>query len=172
MPKSFTPTTNMRKRKNKSPGPVSIQNAQKKVKISLEKYSERASCILRLLSKTKKHRLLPLTGVNFRFVDDAEIKKWHRDFLGDSSPTDVIAFSMREGVALKSEEDGLGDVVISVETARRQARQFGKSLDEELTLYMIHGVLHLLGYDDLQPSKKKVMDRLQFSILKKVMHGQ
>ena len=160
----------MRSKKNKSGEPVSVYNAQKKVKISVWKCRERAGKILRLLAKTKKHRLTPATAVNFRFVDNAEIKKWHRNFLGDPAPTDVMAFSMREGRRLKSPEEALGDVVISVETARTQARQFGKTLDEELTLYMIHGVLHLLGYDDLRPSQKKVMDRLQFSLLKKVMH--
>src|SRR5437773_923778 len=110
-------TTNMRTKKNKPAEPLSIQNAQKKVKLSLEKYRQRGGKILRLLAETKRHHLAAATGVNFRFVDDAEIKKWHRDFLSDPTPTDVIAFSQREGAALKSGEDSLGDIVISVETA-------------------------------------------------------
>jgi rRNA maturation RNase YbeY len=98
-----------------------------------------------------------------------EIKKWHQRYLNDPTATDVISFSMREGAPSKSQQDILGDILISVDTAKRQAKLYGKSLNEELTLYMIHGVLHLLGYDDLVPRKKKVMERLQFSLLEKTM---
>ena len=149
--------------------PVTLENSQKKFQLPLKLLWARAHFFLSELSKIKKHRLTLKTQVQFRFVSDAEIKKWHRRYFNDPTATDVISFSMREGVDSKSQEDILGDILISVETAQRQAKLYGKSLNEELTLYMIHGVLHLLGYDDLAPRKKKVMDKLQFSLLEKTM---
>lgn len=152
--------------------PLQFENAQKRFAIPLSQLKNRAHVALKLLSKTKKHHLTSRTLVNFRFVDDAEMCLWHRDYLGDPTPTDVMAFPMREGKKLNLKEDVLGDVVISVETAKRQAKEFGKKLDEELTLYIIHGVLHLLGYEDTKPAKKKVMDQLQFSLLKQVLEKE
>lgn len=148
---------------------VHLENCQKKIPVRLTLLTQRAQFFLSQLAKTKKHRLFSKTEVNFRFVSDQEIKKWHKDYLQDPTPTDVIAFSMREGEKPLANEDVLGDIVISVDTAKRQAKQYAKKLNEELTLYMIHGVLHLLGYDDLVPKKKKVMDALQFSLLKSVL---
>lgn len=157
----------MRRANKRLQEPIGIENAQRSRRLFFPLIRQRAKIILRLLSKNKKYRLTPRTQVNFRFVGNPEIQKWHRDYFGDPAPTDVISFPMRG--KNKGEKDLLGDVVISVDTARRQARQFGKTFEEELTLYMIHGVLHLLGYDDQSRAKKKVMDRLQFSLLDKVM---
>jgi len=151
---------------------IGIHNSQKRVPISTAKYRNRARFILKLLSKTKKHRLTSKTEVNFIFVDDRQIKKWHGQYLGDPTPTDVISFSMREGKSIQVGVDQLGDIVVSVQTAKRQARLYQKNLEEEITLYMIHGLLHLLGYDDLTLKKKKVMDRLQFSLLDEVMQRE
>ena len=78
-------------------------------------------------------------------VDDREIEGLNREFLHREGPTDVIAFPMDggfEGVPVL-----LGDVVISAETALRQAREMGISLDEEVARLLIHGILHIFGYD-------------------------
>jgi probable rRNA maturation factor len=79
-------------------------------------------------------------------VDDAAIARLNADYRGTPRPTDVLSFSQIEGAG---PEGGhlLGDVVISVETARRQARERGRPLDEEVAALLVHGVLHLLGYD-------------------------
>jgi len=80
-------------------------------------------------------------------VDDAEIHRLNRDYRGKDRPTDVLAFAMREGVRAPGDESVLGDVVISLETAARQARRRGVAIADEVRTLLIHGVLHLLGYD-------------------------
>ena len=158
----------MPKKRNEPDSPLTLVNAQKKEKLPLPLLREKAAAFMKILSQTKKHYLSAETMVTFRFVDDKEICRWHRDYFQDPTPTDVIAFPIRDKVNLPLDPDLLGDVVISVETARRHSKQFGKSFEDEVVLYMIHGVLHMLGYDDLEPEKKKVMDQLQFSLLRKV----
>jgi probable rRNA maturation factor len=89
---------------------------------------------------------LPDAELSVLLVSDREIHRLNRDWRGKDRPTDVLSFSQQEG-------DGpapvglLGDVVISVDTARRQAGERGVSLADESERLLIHGVLHLLGYD-------------------------
>ena len=71
----------------------------------------------------------------------------NREYLSRDHPTNVLAFAMREGEDQNLHPLLLGDVVISTETAQREAQQRGVTLAEELTLLLIHGVLHLLGYE-------------------------
>ncbi|MDW7709450.1 MAG: rRNA maturation RNase YbeY [Deferrisomatales bacterium] len=79
--------------------------------------------------------------------DDPTIRELHRRYLGEDTPTNVISFSQREGEYADVDPELLGDVVVSVETARRDAEEGGGRLDEEVTYLCVHGVLHLLGYD-------------------------
>ena len=79
-------------------------------------------------------------------VSDAEMQRLNRDWRGKDRPTDVLAFAQGEGDG--GTPDGLlGDVVISVDTARRQARSGRRPLDREAERLLVHGLLHLLGYD-------------------------
>ncbi len=80
-------------------------------------------------------------------VDDAEISRLNQDYLGRQGPTNVIAFPMQEGPFTEINPRLLGDVVISVETAAADAEKTGFTLEEMLDFYLIHGILHLLGYD-------------------------
>jgi probable rRNA maturation factor len=81
-------------------------------------------------------------------VDDGAIRELNRRYRGKDAPTDVLSFAQSEGEPLAcAEPDSLGDVVISVETARRQAERGGWTLDEELHRLLLHGVLHLVGHD-------------------------
>jgi len=73
------------------------------------------------------------------------MRRLNRDYRKKNRTTDVLAFPMREGPGPASAL--MGDVVISVPTAAQQARQLGRSLDAELTILLIHGILHLCGYD-------------------------
>jgi probable rRNA maturation factor len=96
--------------------------------------------------------------LSIALVDDATIRGLNRDYRDKDRTTDVLAFSMREGEVLASRIDGpplLGDVIISVPTASRQARKNKKPLREELTMLLAHGLLHLLGYDH-QTDKQEV----------------
>jgi rRNA maturation RNase YbeY len=81
-------------------------------------------------------------------VDDAAIAELNSAYRGRPQPTDVLSFSQLEGPTPPAGGAGLlGDVVISVETARRQARERRRPLEEEMATLLIHGVLHLLGHD-------------------------
>jgi probable rRNA maturation factor len=80
-------------------------------------------------------------------VDDAAIREINRDYLDRDRPTNVIAFAMQEGEGAGVQPDVLGDVVISAETAARDAAEAGTSFASELYFLLLHGILHLLGYD-------------------------
>ena len=79
--------------------------------------------------------------------DDATVADLHQRYMGIEGPTNVLSFAQHEGEFGDVEPDVLGDVAISLETARRDAAEVGHSLDREVTFLLIHGVLHLLGYD-------------------------
>ncbi len=80
-------------------------------------------------------------------VGDVEMQSLNRDYRGKDHPTDVLAFATREGVRIPGDENQLGDVIISLDTAARQARERGHSVAEEVRTLLVHGILHLLGYD-------------------------
>ena len=80
-------------------------------------------------------------------VDDAAIAKLNGDFRGKPRATDVLSFSLLEGDHQRHRGSLLGDVVIGIETACRQARERHRAFDDELARLLIHGVLHLLGHD-------------------------
>ncbi|HSF29971.1 MAG TPA: rRNA maturation RNase YbeY [Candidatus Tectomicrobia bacterium] len=91
-------------------------------------------------------------------VDDARMHRLNARYRGIDRPTDVLAFAMREGPFANLQPQVLGDVVISAETALRQARARRHSVAEELTRLLIHGTLHLLGYDhEVSPAASRLM---------------
>jgi len=94
-------------------------------------------------------RALGETGAELTvsLVDDEAMQALNRDYRQADRPTDVLAFAMREGERVAGDEGILGDVVISLDTAARQARRRGVPLARELRTLLVHGVLHLLGYD-------------------------
>lgn len=95
-------------------------------------------------------------------VDDAEIHRLNRDYRGKDRPTDVLAFAMREGARIPGDETVLGDVVISLETAARQAHRRRVSDADEVRTLLVHGVLHLLGYDhERSPAEARRMKAME-----------
>ncbi|KPJ59660.1 MAG: hypothetical protein AMJ42_01835 [Deltaproteobacteria bacterium DG_8] len=108
--------------------------------------------------------------ISILLVDDHQIKKLNKKYLHRSRPTDVISFSQIEGEFSHINTNLLGDVVISVETAKRQAKEANTTLQDEITFLLIHGVLHLLGYDHEGSVKKaqemKAKERELFSKVK------
>ena len=101
------------------------------------------------------------------FVGDQRMRGFNRQYRGKDRTTDVLAFAMREGP--HSSEILLGDVVIAVPTATRQAKQGHRSLDEELTVLLVHGVLHLCGYDHERSEKEaRRMHRRERMILRSI----
>ena len=85
--------------------------------------------------------------IGILFVDDREIRELNEQYLKRDRPTNVISFPMAQGEFSEINPQLLGDVVISVETAIREARESGLSLEEEIAFLLIHGILHLLGYN-------------------------
>ena len=86
------------------------------------------------------------------FVGDQRMRSLNRQYRGKDRTTDVLAFALRE--APHSSSTVLGDVVIAVPTAARQAKEGQRSLDEELTVLLVHGILHLCGYDHERSEKE------------------
>jgi probable rRNA maturation factor len=86
---------------------------------------------------------------------DAEIHQLNRAFHATDAPTDVLSFPMDDG----------GDIAISYETAKRQAHDAGWRIADEIELLTVHGILHLLGYDDLTPRQRARMWKRQAQIL-------
>jgi probable rRNA maturation factor len=98
----------------------------------------------RIILNGLKH---PEAELSILFVDDAQIGAMNQQFLSRRGPTNVIAFPMREGRFSELTPTLLGDVVISADTAQREARAAGLSLEQRLTQLLVHGILHLCGYD-------------------------
>ena len=106
------------------------------------------------------------------FVGDQRMRGLNRRYRGKDRTTDVLAFAMREAFtphASRFTPDMLGDVVISVPTAWRQAKEAGRSLDEELAWLLVHGILHLCGYDHERSEKEaRRMHRRERMILRSI----
>ncbi len=94
-------------------------------------------------------RVLDLKNKEISFVitNDKSIHELNRSYRGKNRPTDVLAFAMQEGEFTSLAENVLGDVIVSAETARRQAEERKVTLLEEVTMLSAHGLLHLLGWD-------------------------
>lgn len=89
----------------------------------------------------------PEAELSVLIVDDDEIQVLNRDYLQRDRPTNVISFSMQEGESAGVAGDLLGDVVISADTAARDAQEAGLPFESELYFLLLHGILHLCGYD-------------------------
>ena len=98
--------------------------------------------------------------LSIALTDDEEIHELNRVFRQRDEPTDVLAFSMREGAhvgSLGAIPEMLGDVVVSVEMARRQAARRGRALETEVRELLAHGLLHLVGYDHRTKDEARAM---------------
>ena len=105
-----------------------------------------------LAAKRAGSVLESLQEVEITLVDDDTIARVHGEFMEDPTPTDVITFHH-------------GEILISVETAERQAAEYGRSWQDEVSLYIVHGLLHLAGYLDKTPEDFKCMAAAQERIL-------
>ncbi len=107
--------------------------------------------------------------VSVVLCNDERIHHFNRDFRGVDRPTDVLSFALNEGeepeIVDGPAEELLGDIIISVETMTRQAREYGHSMERELAYLTVHGFLHLLGYDHELPEDKLVMRQKEEAVL-------
>jgi probable rRNA maturation factor len=97
------------------------------------------------------------SALSLSLVGDEAIRALNREYRGKDSPTDVLSFSLEEPA--NRPERLLGDVVISVDTARRQARGYDAPLQRELYRLLIHGLLHLMGHDHIAVPERRIMQR-------------
>ena len=118
---------------------VWVRNRQRRIRIRIREVTATATRILQSLGCLKAELSLLL-------VNDTQIQRLNRRYRGIDRPTDVLAFSMQEGENPPTASQMLGDVVISVGTAKRWAKSQGRPLELEVTVLLIHGILHLLGY--------------------------
>ena len=128
---------------------MQIENRQKLVKIDRRSLRSNVMRLLKLVDCANKEICITL-------IDDAGIQIINKQYLLKDKPTNVISFSLQEGEFGSVNPDMLGDIIISVETARRDACKGNLSLDEELLFLIIHGLLHLLGYDHVNTSQTNV----------------
>jgi probable rRNA maturation factor len=119
---------------------VSVLNRQNRVPVDRRKFGMAARRILKALG----YEGYELTVV---LVDDPEITRLNRQYLRHNRPTNVISFPMMDGTPESLRSRFLGDVVISAETAQRDAGEAGEKTGDEILFLMIHGILHLAGYD-------------------------
>jgi len=120
--------------------PASVISTRRTPHIRIAAVRRDARQILAALGETTADLTISL-------VDDAAIHRLNRDYRGKDAPTDVLAFAMREGLRVAGDDRELGDVVISVDTAVRQAARRRVTPAAEVRTLLIHGILHLLGYD-------------------------
>ena len=92
-------------------------------------------------------------SIGYMFVNDEKILEVNRQYLGHVYYTDIITFDYDEGDVIN------GDIVISLDTVRSNAEQFGKSYDDELHRVIIHGILHLCGINDKGPGEREIMEK-------------
>ncbi|MBV8074056.1 MAG: rRNA maturation RNase YbeY [Candidatus Eremiobacteraeota bacterium] len=125
--------------------PVALNNRVRKSGLKLRALRSSAQ---RLLDAAGR----PGATLSLSLVDDAAIRELNRRFRGKDRPTDVLSFPM-------DDERLLGDVVISVETARRQAEAYDAPLEREIERLLIHGILHLLGHDHHRREERLRMEK-------------
>ena len=135
---------------------ITVKNFQKKNAIRQPLIRKAASAAIAAQGLDK-----PSGHINLCFVSNKMIRALNWRYLARENPTDVLAFDIRRN----SKEAVFADIVISVDTAKINARMFSTSLSHELCLYAIHGILHLSGYDDKTAAQKKRMDKRAVYIL-------
>ena len=135
---------------------IIVHNLQRKISVNvaeLEKFAGNAVQHSLQLQRRQRTDLRKLSEIFIWLISDRRMALLHRKFLGQSGPTDVMTFQH-------------GEIFISVDTARRHARAFENSLLRELKLYIVHGLLHLHGFDDQTPSQAHKMKAAQERILR------
>lgn len=142
-------------KKTQLPPPREVAVSNRHPRLSLS-----AAAVRRVISCLDAHAAeigagAPPGELSIAFLPDAELAALHGRFLADPTPTDVITFEGEPALGTA------GEVCVSPDTAAAYARRHGRAFAAELTLYVVHGWLHLAGFDDLEPAKKRRMRRAE-----------
>ena len=136
------------------PPQISVRNLQRKIAVdrkALEQFARRA---LSLCLDERSARLTSLSEISVLLISDRKMSELHRRFMQIAGPTDVITFQH-------------GEICISAETAQRQAKTYRTTLAQELRLYLVHGLLHLYGFDDRDPAARRRTQAVQKRIVER-----
>lgn len=134
---------------------IAVYNRQRSMAIdqfALREFAARAVQLCLRLPSHRRRNLTKISEVQVVLISDRRMAQLHRRFLRMAGPTDVITFQH-------------GEIFISADTARRQARQFRRSPLAEIQLYLVHGLLHLCGFDDKKAADARAMKATQERIL-------
>lgn len=137
---------------------IALINRQRKVRVDiawLRRFAGEALPLCAAESADGLFALKQMEMIDVAIVADAVIARVHEDFMDIPGATDVITFEH-------------GEIVMSAETARMHAAEHGHTVDEELALYVVHGLLHLNGYDDREPRARRRMHAAQDRVWKKI----
>ena len=141
-------------KRSERPTAIQVRNGQRSIKIRLPELQSFAEIACALVWNHKRFGFasasIPMIGV--AIISDRQMAKLHLRFSGIAGPTDVLTFHH-------------GEIVVSAETARRQARAFGTTTEDELRLYILHGLLHLCGFDDTSARARAAMRQVQDQLL-------
>ena len=141
---------------------ILLKNQQRRRLINRTKISKAAAYILSLLEQSR----LSMAELSILFVGDRKMKQLNFDFRGVRKSTDVLSFESGIPVRGDGQNPVLGDIVICIPKAESQARAAGTGLDEELNRLLIHGILHLAGYDhEASDYRARIMRKKEKDIL-------
>ena len=129
---------------------------------NLDEYMDKLYGLLEYALKKEK---LDNVEFNVIFVDSNKIHEINKEYRGIDRVTDVISFALEDNIDIKLDHRLLGDIYICVERAEEQAKEYEHSFLREISFLMIHGLLHLLGYDHMEEEDEKVMFGKQEEIL-------
>jgi probable rRNA maturation factor len=135
---------------------ICVENRQRRVRLDLHWLRRLANHAFERCGGPEidpKGLLTKLAEIDVAIVSDRRMAKVHREFMGIPGPTDVITFHH-------------GEIVISADTAQGFASEYGQTVDREVARYLIHGLLHLAGYDDHTTKERARMHRLQERVLR------
>jgi probable rRNA maturation factor len=140
---------------------ITVRNLQRRVPLDLpwlRRFAGVAWEECARVSGDDQFALKALDEVGVAIVSDRRISEVHVEFMGIAGPTDVITFEH-------------GDIVISAETARAYAERYAQPVDREVALYIVHGLLHLNGFDDLEPRARRRMHAVQARVMRACLRG-
>lgn len=138
---------------------IEVVNRQRKVAIDNQRWEKFAATALRVLPGDAQ-------GVTLAFVSDRMMRELNRRWRGKTGTTDVLSFPAEQDDFEKSEGESLGDVVISIDQATRQAMENKLALDDEIAQLILHGLIHLCGFDHATDNGE--MNRLELRLRRKL----
>ena len=144
---------------------ITVENHQKRIPL-------KPQTILLAAKKILRHEKVKTVDLSIVFVLDSKIKSLNKKYLQENHPTDVLSFDFKsvtrgnhEPRVTNNESRINGEIIISADTALRNARAYQTSPQQEILLYVIHGILHLLGYDDHSPDDIQEMRRKEEELM-------